>query len=277
MTRLLRRRHLVEPSDRRRVGRAAGDLGVLGGLFEDCRDRLREGVERLLRLGLGGLHHQRLVDEQREVDGGRVEAEVEQPLGEVERLDLQGALHRPARQHELVHAQLAVGHGQLLGDAELAQPREQVVGVQHRRLGRIAQTVGAERADVGVGAHEAAVVAVEAAQAPDRLGADIGAAVVELERPVGRARDDGHRQVRRDALGHGDRTGPRAAAPVRLGERLVQVEVDDVEAHVARDARSPSPRSGSRRRSTASRRRRGRCRRSRTMFGVEEARACSGW
>ena len=32
---------------------------------------------------------------------------------------------------------------------------------------------------------------------------------------------------------HRDRPGARAAAAVRLRERLVQVEVDDVEAHVA--------------------------------------------
>ncbi len=49
------------------------------------------------------------------------------------------------------------------------QPREQVVGVQHRGLRGVAQPVGAERADVGVGAHEAAVVALEAAQPADRL------------------------------------------------------------------------------------------------------------
>ena len=57
---------------------------------------------------------------------------------------------------------------------------------------------------------------------------------------------------------HGDRPAAGTAAAVRLREGLVQVEVDDVEAHVAgpRDARRP--RSGSRRRSRGARRRRGR-------------------
>jgi hypothetical protein len=66
-----------------------GDLGVLGRLGEDRRDRLGEGVERLLRLGLRGLHEQRLVDQQREVDRRRVVAVVQEPLGQVQRPDPQ--------------------------------------------------------------------------------------------------------------------------------------------------------------------------------------------
>ncbi len=143
------------------------------------------------------------------------------------------ALHRAAGEHELVHAQLAVGERQVLGDAVLAQAREQVVGVQHGGLGGVLQAVAAERADVGVGAHEAAVVALEAAQAPDRLGADAVGVVVEREGPVLALHDDRHGQVGGDALGDGDRPRARAAAAVGLGEGLVQVEVDDVEAHVA--------------------------------------------
>ena len=42
------------------------------------------------------------------------------------------------------------------------------------------------------------------------------------------------RQVRLDPVRDRDRAGARAAAAVRLRERLVQVVVDDVEAHVAR-------------------------------------------
>ena len=43
-----------------------------------------------------------------------------------------------------------------------------------------------------------------------------------------------HRQERLDPVGARDRPRPRPASAVRLRERLVQVEVDDVEAHVAR-------------------------------------------
>ncbi|HEU0318465.1 MAG TPA: hypothetical protein VFR49_14105, partial [Solirubrobacteraceae bacterium] len=41
------------------------------------------------------------------------------------------------------------------------------------------------------------------------------------------------RQEGLDPLGDGDRSGARAATAVRLAEGLVQVDVDDVEAHVA--------------------------------------------
>ena len=116
----------------------------------------------------------------------------------------------------------------------LGEPRHQVVRVQHRGLGRLLQPVGAEREDVGVGAHEDAEVALEPAQAADRLRA----VVVEVERRAGAvaglAPDHlGAGQVGLDPLRDGDRAGARAAASVRLRERLVQVEVDDVEAHVA--------------------------------------------
>ncbi len=117
--RMLCRGDLVEAPHRRRVGGGARDLGVLGSLAQDRRDRLGEGVERLPGLGLGRLDHQRLLDEQREVDRRRVEAEVEQALGEVERLDAQLPLHRAAGEHELVHAELAEGQRQVLGDAVL--------------------------------------------------------------------------------------------------------------------------------------------------------------
>ena len=63
---------------------------------------------------------------------------------------------------------------------------------------------------------------------------DFGPLVVQREAAVGPARDDRDRQVGGDPLGDGDRAGPGAAAAVGLGEGLVQVEVHDVEAHVAR-------------------------------------------
>ena len=97
--------------------RVARDLRILLRLAQDVRDRVGERVQRLLRLCLGRLDEQRLVDEQREVHRRRVEAVVEQPLGEVQRADPQLLLHRRARQHELVHAELPEGERQALGDA----------------------------------------------------------------------------------------------------------------------------------------------------------------
>ena len=48
------------------------------------------------------------------------------------------------------------------------------------------------------------------------------------------ADDRRHRQERLEHVAHRDRPAARAAAAVRLRERLVQVDVHDVEAHVAR-------------------------------------------
>ena len=209
-------------------------LGVALGLGEDLLDRLGEGVEALLGLGLGRLDHQRLLDQQREVDGRRVEAEVEQALGEVEGGEAELPLHRLAGEDELVHAVAVEGDRQALAGAALGEAGLEVVGVQHRGLRGLGEAVGAEAEDVGVGADEDAEVALEAAQAADRLGpleVEVEArpaAVVALAPHHLRPRQEGL-----DPLGDRDRPGAGAAAAVRLAEGLVQVDVDDVEAHVA--------------------------------------------
>ena len=224
-------------SSSRRTGVVYGALrAVSGSSAASARispDRLGEGVERLAGLRLRRLHQQRLLHQQREVDRRRVVAVVEQPLGEVERADAQRALHRPAGEHELVHADAVVGGREMLA-GRLAQPRQQVVGVQHGGLRRLLQPVAAEGEDVGVGAHEDAVVALEAAQAADRLR-PVEVEVEERPSPFAALapHDLRPRQVGLDALRDGDRPRARPAAAVRLGERLVEVEVDDVEAHVA--------------------------------------------
>ena len=147
------------------------------------------------------------------------------------------ALRRRAGEDELVHAGAVEGERQVLAGAPGAQPREQVVGVEDRGLGRLAQAVAAEARDVGVGADEDAEVALEAAQPADRLLR----LVVEVEgrpgpvRPLG-PHDPRHGQEGRDPIGDRDRPGAGPAAAVRLAERLVEVDVDDVEAHVARAA-----------------------------------------
>ena len=95
--RLLRGAHLVEPAHRASCGASCSELGLLGRLARDREHRVAERVERLLRLGLGRLDHQRLGHDQREVDRRRVEAVVHQPLRDVERADAVLALQRRAR------------------------------------------------------------------------------------------------------------------------------------------------------------------------------------
>ena len=63
------------------------DLGALCRLGRDPEHHVDELVETLLRLGLGRLDHQRLGNDERKVDRRRVDVEVHQPLGDVERGD----------------------------------------------------------------------------------------------------------------------------------------------------------------------------------------------
>ena len=214
--------HLVQPAHRPAMRRALQLLGLLGGLTRNREHRVREGVQRLLRLGLGRLDHQRLGHDEREVDGRRMEVVVHQPLGDVGRRDAVLTLERPSREHELVHAEPVIR--QLVG---IPQPREQVVRVQDRNLRHLSQPrpVGE---DEGVRADEDAEGPVEAAHLADRLGPVVVEAVA-----VVLAHDRRHRQKRLEPLRHRDRPPARAAAAVRLREGLVQVDVDDVEAHVA--------------------------------------------
>ena len=88
---------------------------------------------------------------------------------------------------------------------------------------------GTERADVGIRANEHSHIAQERAHAPNgALGRR------EAENAVFGARDERPGQIRRQDVAHGDGTGARPSPAVRRGERLVHVDVHDVEAHVAR-------------------------------------------
>ena len=88
------------------------------------------------------------------------------------------------------------------------------------------------RADIGVRAHEDAGVPDEAAQPTDR-GRPI-AGPFEPEGAVVEAQDARRRQVRQQSLPHPDRAGAGTAAAVGRAERLVHVEVHDVEPGLAR-------------------------------------------
>src|SRR4029078_3569683 len=72
-----RRPCLVESPDGRGDGRLVQELGVLVRLAVGTAEPLGERVERLHRLGLRRLDHQRLLDDQREVDRRWVVAEVD--------------------------------------------------------------------------------------------------------------------------------------------------------------------------------------------------------
>ena len=74
-------KHIVDSADGRLVRSGFHLLGILTGFMGYLTHHVDETVERFLRLVLGGLNHQTLMEEQREIDGGRMVAVVEQPFG----------------------------------------------------------------------------------------------------------------------------------------------------------------------------------------------------
>ena len=106
-----------------------------------------------------------------------------------------------------------------------------VIGVEHGVFGGLPQAVGTVGHDVGQRAHQHAEVAVEHAHPADGLRAVVFKAAAA---PFGRSIDHRHRQKRLQDLLAGHRSRARTAAAVGRGERLVQVQVHDVHAEVAR-------------------------------------------
>ena len=127
---------------------------------------------------------------------------------------------------------LARRFGKAISKPALRKLRHQVVGVERRILGNTLHALAAEQPRVDVGAQQHAGVADVRRQAADGLRAICSPrASGNPRRPRADHRQRQERQqVRRDA----DRPGAGSAAAVRRRERLVQVHVDDVEAHVAR-------------------------------------------
>ena len=93
---------LIGTADRRRPRRFVQRVRVLVDLAVHCAHRVGERVESFDRLGLGRLDHHRFVDDEREIDGRRVEAVIDDPFRDVHRSS--SARFLLARgQHELVH------------------------------------------------------------------------------------------------------------------------------------------------------------------------------
>ena len=81
---------------------------------EELQVRVRRLIERFARFGLGGLEHQRLVHDQREVHRRRVHAAVDRALGDVHGAHA-GFLPEPGQvEHEFVHAYAGRGAGVFL-------------------------------------------------------------------------------------------------------------------------------------------------------------------
>ena len=80
--------HIVETTDGRVVRSGLDHLAIVACLFSDTFHHGDEVIKRILALGLGGLDHQCLMEEQREIYGGRMEAVIEETLCHVKRGDM---------------------------------------------------------------------------------------------------------------------------------------------------------------------------------------------
>ena len=129
-------------------------VGISDGLLSHAVHDVDEVVECLLRLGLRGLDHDALVEEQGEVDRGRMVAIVEQALGDVERGHA-GALVGQAVEDKLVLAHRV--DGQVVG---IAQALLHIVGGE-RSDGTHMLDLLTQREDIGVGTHHDGKVAQE--------------------------------------------------------------------------------------------------------------------
>ena len=130
--------------------------------LEELAVNVADLVHRLLALGLAGLDHERLVDDEREVHRGRVQAEVEHSLGKVERGNARLLVQVDQRHDELVHTDLVIRHGE-----GILEPDAHIVRVQHGVHRRLADAGLAEREHVGQRAHDDVEVAVEHLHAAD--------------------------------------------------------------------------------------------------------------
>ena len=131
------------------------------------------------------------------------------------------ALERRRRDDALVHHRAI--EREVVGTAEaFAEP----VGVEDGDLGDLGQSVPAVQCDVRPGAKQHERVAMPGMDATNRLSRRrVPERFADTHRPRSRQQLD-------EVTGDGDRSSARPPAAVRGRKRLVQIEVDDVKAHV---------------------------------------------
>ena len=198
------------------------DLTVcdLKNLVVDGLHRLNETVEFLLRLRLGRLHHQGARNRERQ--GGGMETEVHQALTHVlsghmrtvgQLTHIQDALvtHQPAR--------AGVQYGELI-----VQFLRHIVGVQYRICGRALQTLSAAHRDIHPADRQ------HPGRSEERLRNRKRRAFRQVTFSVSGVGITG--QVLHQVLPHRQGAHAGAAAAVRNGEGLVQVQVGDVAAEL---------------------------------------------
>ncbi len=206
--------------------RGLDDLGSRGGFLGNRAHRVHEQIALLLRFRFGGLNHHRARHDQRERRRVRMEAVVDQALGDVHRVHAVLFLPRIAENHFVHRGQI---ERQVVHVLELLA---NVIRVQDRVFRGLAdaRAVGQR---VGERAHQHSEISAERAHPAN------GFWLVIFERQVPVLFDqDGNRQIRLENFLDHHRARARTAAAVRRGKCLVQIQVHHVHAKIAgaRDA-----------------------------------------
>ena len=209
----------------RRVGQEIVALGRasfldLPNFLPDPDHRIHEAIELLARLALRGLDHERAGYWERH--RGRMEAVIDDPLGNVLHFDSGRGLERPHVENALV------GDESMIAGVEhrvvVLEPVGDVIGAEDRDLRRLGQSFLSHQCDVGPGDRQ------DRRTAPG--GGGDGAATLGMTQRDNRM----IRQERGEVLRHADRTHAGTAAAMRDAESLVQVQVADIGAEIARTA-----------------------------------------
>src|SRR6266581_7835748 len=221
---LARRHGLVQPAHGRRVRGGLDDVGVRARLLSNLPHDTDEIVQRLAGLGFRWLDHQRLVYNQREVNGRRVHAKIEYTLGDIKCCNAALFLLALCRSNELVLAYLWIGDLIVRGQFML-----EIVCIEDGALCNVEQTIGTIGADVGVCAHQYTEVALVSAYLADGLRTRVLPVVALITLAWQRTWQEGNK-----VLFDADRARSRATASMRRTARLMQIEMHDVEAHIPR-------------------------------------------
>ena len=89
--------HIVHPSDGRVVRCRLYIIGVFHCLVGNAPHYIDETVERVLALHLCRFYHRRFVEEQREVDGGRMITVIKQSFGHIHCGDTRRLVSKPVK------------------------------------------------------------------------------------------------------------------------------------------------------------------------------------
>ena len=119
-------------------------------------------IQGLLGLCLCRLHHQRLMYNQREVHGRRMNAVVQKCLGNIHGIHVLVVFHLLQTHDELMHAGLAVGHV-----IDIRQLHPHIVGIQHRVAGSLRYALLSKGQDIGQCLNHHQEVAVEHLHIPN--------------------------------------------------------------------------------------------------------------